>query len=339
MRNAITIVGAGLLLFGLVALFRGVTSMTTISPCFAGDGDCTSNFDGIILFPLGLTAVIIGCMLWIAGAGWQSGSKGSRNPLAAFGFFSIFGLTFFGIGAAMWLADQQPNADHTTNVLTILGIIFAIVGLASIGVEIWMRLAGRRVAELLATGIHGTGTVTAVRDTNVTVNMNPMIALDLRVEIPGQPVTTTTVRTVVSRLQVGSYRPGIVLAVVADRNDPTKVVVDWDHSPVAGTGDDAAGEVEQQQDLAAHLRALADQVEAGEAASGQGMPPAEVAEILRRVSGTTSGAPGQASASHQAPMPESSMPSMPIMPLISSPAPLPATPPHPDDPAATHPGS
>lgn len=241
---------------------------------------------------MGLVSVILGSAAWSAGAGGLVGTGSVRNPLAIVGFFGIFGLTFFGVGVVMLVADQQPNADHTTNVLTIIGIVFGVMGLGSMAAEVAFRLSGAANARVLATGIRGRATVTAVRDTNVTVNMNPMVALDLRVEIPGQPVFTTTMRQVISRLQVGSFQPGIVLSVAASRTRPRDIVIDWGNSPMGDPGDETDPVTGQQLtaaspplpasgqsgmtvggrrasggDIATILRAAADQVAAGGTAS------------------------------------------------------------------------
>ncbi len=317
MKNWLIFLGVGMFLVGLVALYIGVLGLTA-EPCFAGN--CPpSNGGNVAGFPIGLLLVIFGTILWTWGA--QSTASGStRNPLAGLGFLSVFGLSFFGIGAVMFIADRQPNVDHTTNVLTILGIVFGIVGIAAIALDFAMRRSGAADARVIATGIRGRATVLAVRDTNVTVNMNPMIALDLKIEIPGQPVTTKTVRQVISRLDVGDYRPGMVLAVAADPADPTHVVVDWANSPITdpnvaadpvtgrpmggfGTGaptivTQGGGLSSNPAEVAALLRAAADQISSGGLVShpdiasavgnahqwtstGQTLPPDQIAAILR----------------------------------------------------------
>jgi hypothetical protein len=235
MKNAAIVLGIAMFLGGLVALFLGLTSLAA-TPCFPGE-DCTSGPDTVFLFPIGLIGVILGSILWTAAAGQLAGGgSATRNPLASLGFFGIFGLTFLGIGVVMYLADQQPTTDHTTNVLTLLGIIFSVVGIGSIVAAV---VIGRNTAagnKILATGLRGRATVLAVRDTGVTVNMSPMVALDLRVEIPGQPVFTKTVHQVISRLDVGDYRPGLVLSVAANPAKPQDIVVDWDNSPIGAQG-------------------------------------------------------------------------------------------------------
>jgi len=323
MKSVLVIVGMVMFVAGLVALYFGITAMAA-TPCFVDELNCDPNaHNNIMFFPLGLASVILGTAAWTAGATQLSATGSSRHPLAFIGFFGIFGMTFLGVGLVMFIADQQPTTDHITNVLTILGIVFGLVGIISIGVEVASRFASAADARILATGIRGRATVTGVRDSNVTVNNNPMITLDLRVEIPGQPVFTQTVRQVISRLEVGSYRPGMVLAVAADPAKPRDIVIDWDRSPLGDAGADrdpvtgqptaataapafmsgapvvSVGGRVPGGDVASILRAAADQVAAGrtvahpEVASvvgnagqwsaGASMSPAEVATLLRAV--------------------------------------------------------
>ena len=319
MKSVLTVVGMVMFVAGLVALYFGITAMAA-TPCFVDEVNCDPNaHNNIMFFPLGLTSVILGTAAWTAGATALSTTGSSRHPLAFIGFFGIFGMSFLGIGLVMLIADQQPTTDHVTNVLTILGIVFGLVGIISIGVEVASRFAGAADARILATGIRGRATVTGVRDSNVTVNNNPMITLDLRVEIPGQPVFTQTVRKVISRLEVGSYRPGMVLSVAADPAKPRDIVIDWDRSPLGDAGADrdpvtgqpivvAAGLVVTSgvpivtvggrqvpgEDVASILRAAADQV-----AAGRTVAHPEVASVVGNAGQWSGGAamsPGEVAA-------------------------------------------
>ena len=312
-KSALVIVGMIMFVAGLVALYFGVTSLAA-TPCYVDQQSCDPNAaSNIGFFPAGLASVIVGSISWTAGAGSFSGTGSSRHPLAFIGFFGIFGMTFLGVGLVMFIADQQPTTDHVTNVLTTLGIIFGLVGIISIGVEVASRFATAADEQILATGVRGKATVLASRDSNVTVNNNPMINMDLRVEIPGQPVFTTTVRQVISRLEVGSYRPGLVLSVAADPKKPRNIVIDWDRSPIgdAGPGRDPVtgqpmaaaaspilvngapivtmgGRQVPGGDVASILRAAADQV-----AAGKSVAHPEVASVV----GNAGQCPGSASMS------------------------------------------
>src|SRR4051812_49376362 len=158
MKNGLIAVAVMMFVGGLVALYLGITSMDA-APCFIGD--CKPVPDNIVFFPVGLGAVILGSILWTAAAGnLTGGDTPTRNPLARVGYFGIFGLTFLGVGAVMFIADRQPDVDHTTNVLTILGVIFGFVGICAVVADI---LSSRSLASdehVLATGIRGRATVT-----------------------------------------------------------------------------------------------------------------------------------------------------------------------------------
>lgn len=92
-----------------------------------------------------------------------------------------------------------------------------------------VRDAMRRQAEtaqrLLATGRPGTATVTAMRDTGVTVNDNPQVELDLDVAVEGMPVFPVTHRQVISRLAVAGFRPGATVPVRVDPQHPRTLMI------------------------------------------------------------------------------------------------------------------
>jgi hypothetical protein len=299
MKNGLVLAGVGLFVVGLIALFFGLLAMVA-TPCVIGS-DCTPGISGnIVGFPAGLGLVIVGSILWTAGATQVGGE--TRNPLAQVGFFTIFGLSFLGLGIVMLVADRQPGVDHTTNVLTILGGMFSLVGLGSIAADFLMGRSGARDAQILATGMRGRAAVLGVRDTGVTVNMNPMIALDLRVEMPGQPVFTKTARKVISRLDVSVYRPGLVLSVAADPARPQDVVVDWDRAPIADADaalDPVTGQPMVAADVASILRAAADRISTSGsgATSGQPVSSADLATVLRNASAAAARAADAADAS------------------------------------------
>lgn len=78
---------------------------------------------------------------------------------------------------------------------------------------------------LLATGRQGTATVTAIRDTGVTVNDNPQVELDLDVAVEGMPVFPVTHRQVISRLALGSFQPGASVPVRVDPQQPRTLII------------------------------------------------------------------------------------------------------------------
>ena len=78
---------------------------------------------------------------------------------------------------------------------------------------------------LLATGRQGTATVTALRDTGVTIDDNPQVELDLDVAVEGMPVYPVTHRQVISRLAIAGFQPGATLPVRVDPQHPRSLVI------------------------------------------------------------------------------------------------------------------
>jgi len=86
-----------------------------------------------------------------------------------------------------------------------------------------MILASRLKKE----GIPGKAVIKEVHDTGVTVNNSPQIKLILEVKNTFGQVYTTTVRTLISRLQPQLYEPGMTVPVLIDPKDENKVVIDY----------------------------------------------------------------------------------------------------------------
>jgi hypothetical protein len=88
-----------------------------------------------------------------------------------------------------------------------------------------MAADGEKAQRLSATGQDGTGTITAVRDTGMTVNDNPSIEMDLQVQVAGGAPYPVTHQQVVSRLAIGNFQPGASVAVKVDPADPQSIIV------------------------------------------------------------------------------------------------------------------
>jgi hypothetical protein len=85
---------------------------------------------------------------------------------------------------------------------------------------------GEKAQRLNATGQDGTATITAVRDTAVTVGDNPSIEMDLQVQVAGAgPPYPVTHEQVVSRHSVGNFQPGASVVVKVDPEDPESIFV------------------------------------------------------------------------------------------------------------------
>ncbi|MEO6253778.1 MAG: hypothetical protein ABIO79_10750 [Ferruginibacter sp.] len=112
-----------------------------------------------------------------------------------------------------------------------------------------MILASR----LRKTGLPGKALIKEVRDTGVTVNNSPQVKLLLEIKNSFGQKYTTTIRTLVSRLQPFIYQPGMTIPVLIDPKDENKVVIDsrggrQSGRPVTGLSD-SGGESQIKEDL------------------------------------------------------------------------------------------
>jgi hypothetical protein len=88
-----------------------------------------------------------------------------------------------------------------------------------------MAADGEKANHLGANGQDGTATITAVRDTGMTVNDNPSIEMDLQVQVAGAPPYPVTHQQVVSRLAIANFQPGANVTVKVDPANPQSLIV------------------------------------------------------------------------------------------------------------------
>jgi hypothetical protein len=94
-----------------------------------------------------------------------------------------------------------------------------------------MILASR----LQKTGIPGKAVIKEVHDTGVTVNNSPQVKLVLEVKNSFGQIYSTTIRTLISRLQPQMYQPGMTIPVLIDPNDENKLVIDYNGNTQSGS--------------------------------------------------------------------------------------------------------
>lgn len=150
-------------------------------------------------------------------------------------FFRIEGILFLVAGLAALVIAIVKGGSIVLG-FGIMGITFVIVG----AVLVWYGGSGQRAAKLAATGLVGTATIISVRDTGVTVNQNPRVALQLQVALPGREPYTIEHKSTVSRLLTGRLAPGATFACAVDPNRPDKMVIDW-QSPIGAGSLGVAG--------------------------------------------------------------------------------------------------
>jgi hypothetical protein len=79
---------------------------------------------------------------------------------------------------------------------------------------------------LMASGLPGKATITSVNDTGVTINNNPQVKLTLDVKGHLGQRYTTTLRTLVSRINPFVYQPGMEVPVKIDPRNEMNVIID-----------------------------------------------------------------------------------------------------------------
>jgi hypothetical protein len=80
---------------------------------------------------------------------------------------------------------------------------------------------------LEASGLPGTATIRAFRDTGQQVNMNPVYELDLAVEVPGLSPYEMTRVSEVTIVAVPELVVGAQVGVKVDPADPSQLIVRW----------------------------------------------------------------------------------------------------------------
>jgi hypothetical protein len=170
---------------------------------------------------------------------------------------SGLGGVFFALGVIFLATSNAPEGGQD-GTFVFLGGLFGLMGLAFIGVDLFGFRRELKKDRLRVSGLKGTARVVRVSDSNITVNNNPLVNLDLDVTVPGQQPFRTRKRTVISRLSVGALVPGGTIPVLADPANPRDIVLDWE----GGVSPSVVG------DQAAFAGALPDTVRA---------------EVLRRV--------------------------------------------------------
>ena len=132
----------------------------------------------------------------------------------------IAGLGGLVIGVGSVLVNGGPAGVYIAS-----GIILLFGGMFFLFYKLFfapMILAGR----LRKTGLPGKALITEVRDTGVTINNSPQVKLVLEIKNSFGQKYTTTIRTLVSRLQPFIYQPGMTIPVLIDPKDDNKVVID-----------------------------------------------------------------------------------------------------------------
>ena len=131
-----------------------------------------------------------------------------------------------GLAAVFVVAGTMASGARAGLYLT--SGILAVVGLGLLTGAAVIGSGVARVERIDATGTPGSATITGVTQTGGYMNGSPRLALDLSVQLPGRPAYPATVTQFVPLILLSRVTPGQTLAVKADQQDPSKLVLDWE---------------------------------------------------------------------------------------------------------------
>ena len=107
-----------------------------------------------------------------------------------------------------------------------LGPIWIIVSVALGIYAIRQARRGRHEQWLWKTGIKGKGTLVSARS-GALINDQPLITLELDLELPGQAPRRVRRRLIISSFAAHLMQPGLVLPVYVNPRDPEDILVVW----------------------------------------------------------------------------------------------------------------
>lgn len=216
---------------------------------------CSSNPSGwvALALPAGIILAMIGMFLG--------------------GGFLVFGALFVSIGLSALIPTMLGLMPNMELFGWLFGGIFFLCGLLPFVGGVVLRKAGaakQEMAEqLMVTGTRAVGTIVEVRDTGMTINDNPRVAIRMRVApLDGSAPVERSKTVTVSRVAIP--RAGDRFPVWYDRNDPEK----W----MYGTDMEASAPAEVKE-MFARARGSDAGGAAGAAAEEEDGPVGELAKL------------------------------------------------------------
>jgi hypothetical protein len=145
-------------------------------------------------------------------------------------------LVFVAVGGAiLYFALQMPDVPGTGDVfgsrrteLIVTGAFFAVSPLiGNLMVRTIVGRANRKPRRLLQCGVRGTAEVVSMQETGTTLNNVPQVEFRLKVSVPGSETYEAVVKDYVSVVDLAVLRPGSVVGVLVDPDDPGSMMM-WD---------------------------------------------------------------------------------------------------------------
>jgi hypothetical protein len=137
-----------------------------------------------------------------------------------------FLLALFGLGGIAFTIAGFVFFSAVGVAFVPLGLIWVLVTAALIVYAIRERRRGKHEEWLFETGVRGRGTLVSA-SSSATINDQPLVSLELDLEIPGQPVRRVRRRLIVSAFARPLMNPGVVLPVYVNPADPDDLLIVW----------------------------------------------------------------------------------------------------------------
>ncbi len=111
---------------------------------------------------------------------------------------------------------------------TALALLLALTMVATSGCAIANRMSGVSEAKRLQeAGTPATAHILKIWDTGITVNDDPVIGMEVEISREDGSVYTATIpKSLISRLDIPQFQPGMSISVRIDPQDPAMVAID-----------------------------------------------------------------------------------------------------------------
>lgn len=134
----------------------------------------------------------------------------------------VVGLIGFIVAIGSVVTVAGPYAIYSAAGLLVMGVIMFYLFYKTLFAPVILAKRLRK------TGIANNAVIKEVKDTGVTVNNCPQVKLVLELRNNSGQSYTTTIRTLISRLQPQLFQPGLVVPVLVDPENEKKIILDLD---------------------------------------------------------------------------------------------------------------
>ncbi|MGI5237164.1 hypothetical protein [Dactylosporangium sp. CA-139066] len=139
----------------------------------------------------------------------------------------------FVLGAGFLIAGTAELVPGTGMSFPFIGVALIVGAALMMMIAVRWRIRHGQEMALRTRMVRGTAQVLAARQTGVSINDQPQVALDLRVTAPGHGVYDASVKTFVPLIALGMLGSGRPLSVGVDPADRQRILVDWEFVPSA----------------------------------------------------------------------------------------------------------